>query len=154
MTVVRFAVELDATPEEVWAVVADPRNLPRWDRHIVAVEGVPEGGLRQGVEYTTVLRFMGVRARVGARALELRPPAYARMQLTGLLDATIVTRITPLDQGRSRLEHEVDFRFRGGPLGRLAAQAVRLLGGAGHLLRRGTVAQKRQVEEGPGSRGT
>ncbi len=64
VTVVSVAVEVNAPPEAVWAVVSNPRNLPHWDRHIVAVEGIPEDGLGRGVAYTTVMRFMAVRARV------------------------------------------------------------------------------------------
>src|SRR2546425_967993 len=41
MSVVQVSVDVDAPPESVWAIVSDPRNLPRWDRRIVAVDGVP-----------------------------------------------------------------------------------------------------------------
>jgi uncharacterized protein YndB with AHSA1/START domain len=143
----RFAVEVDAPPEEVWKVVADPRNLPRWDRHIARVTGVPADGLKKGSRYTTEVRFMGIRAQVEAEVLEIDPPREAVVRLSGLLDATIHTVVTPQDGGRSRLEHEVEYRFRGGALGAMAAQAVRLTGGPALVLRRGSTAQKQQVEE-------
>ena len=47
MTIVAFAVEIDAPPERVWEVVSNPANLPHWDRHIVRVEGVPPAGWRR-----------------------------------------------------------------------------------------------------------
>jgi hypothetical protein len=146
MTVVVFACEVEATPEETWAVVSDPANLPQWDRHIVAVEGIPPGGLRKGVRYTTVMRFVRVRAHIDCEVLEWDAPLHSRIRLTGVLEATVSTTITPMPRDTCRLEHEVDYRFRGGPLGGFAARSLRIVGGPQFALRRGTLAQKRQIE--------
>lgn len=146
VSVVRASVEVDATPEEVWAVVADPRNLPRWSKFVASVDGVPDGGLEKGSEYTTVMRFTALRARVLSTVVEWDPPMHSTVRLSGLLHATVKTEIGPLPGGRSRMEHEVEYRFRGGRLGQLAARSVRLVGGAQLALRHGTLAQKRQVE--------
>ena len=148
MTVVSVAVEVDAPPERVWEVVSDPANLPHWDRHIVRVTGVPPGGLAHGMSYVTEMRFMGVRARVRAKVLEWDPPRRAAIRLEGLLDATVTSIVEPLPGGRSRLEHVVEYRFRGGPLGDVAARSLRLVGGAQYALRHGTLAQKREIEGG------
>ncbi|HXF57812.1 MAG TPA: SRPBCC family protein [Actinomycetota bacterium] len=146
MSVVEASVEVRAPQEAVWAVVADPRNLPRWDRHIVGVEGAPEDGLRPGSSYWTRVRFLGVQARVRAEVLELRPPRYARLRLTGIVDGVVETWLDPLDGDQTRLRHRVEYRFPGGSLGRVAARAVRMMG-ASVLLARGARAQKRQAEE-------
>jgi uncharacterized membrane protein len=148
MTVVRVSVEVEAPPEKVWAVISDPRRLPGWDRHIESVDGVPDSGLSVGTRYTTVVRFMGVRARVRAEVLEWSPPSRTRIKLRGLVDATVDTWIAPIEEGRSLLRHEVDYRFRGGPLGTLAARSLRLVGGATYELRHGALAQKREIESG------
>jgi uncharacterized protein YndB with AHSA1/START domain len=148
MTLVRATVDIDASPERVWAVVSDPRNLPLWDRHVDSVLDVPPEGVHRGSRYTTVLRFMSVRAIIGAEVLELDPPRFGRILLSGLLEATVTTRVDPLDGNRSRLEHEVEYRFRGGPLGRIAARSLRVIGGAGLALRHGALAQKHQIENG------
>jgi uncharacterized membrane protein len=148
MTLVRATVDIDASPEKVWEVVSDPRNLPMWDRHVDSVLDVPPEGVHRGTRYTTILRFMSVRASIGAEVLELDPPRFGRIRLSGLLDATVTTRVDPLDGNRSRLEHEVDYRFRGGPLGRVAARSLRVIGGAGLALRHGVLAQKHQIENG------
>ncbi len=145
MTVVDVQVEVDAPPERVWRVVSDPRNLSRWDRHIVAVRGVPAGGLQVGTEYTTDIRLMGVTARIRARVLKLDDERMARIRLSGLLDGVVETRLAPLAGGRTKLSQRVDYRFAGGPLGAIAAGAVRNLGAAA-ILRRGVLAQKRQAE--------
>jgi uncharacterized protein YndB with AHSA1/START domain len=146
MSVVQTTVEIRASPADVWKIVADPSNLPRWDHRIAGVEGLPETGLREGTEYAVKLRFMGIRATVPAKILELRSEEYAKVHLDGLVDAVVETRLEPLDGGRTRLRHRIDYRFRVGPLGGLAARAVKLFG-APILLRHGAEAQKRQVEE-------
>jgi carbon monoxide dehydrogenase subunit G len=143
-----FSVVVDAPPEEVWSVVADPRNLPSWDRRIAGVHGVPPTGLGPGVEYTTEMRFMGVRASVRCRVVEWDPPRWAVIVLSGIVDATVATRVDALPGGRSRLEHEVDYHFTRNPLGELAARSIQVIGGAYLALRHGTLAQKRQIEEG------
>jgi len=145
---VSIDMEIEATPEEVWNVVSDPRNLPKWDRHILSVRGVPDDGLQEGVRYVTELKMLGVRGTVEAEVLEIDPPKRSRIRLRGLLDATVNTIISPLAGGRrSLLEHDVEYHFRGGGLAAFATQGLGLTGGPGVVLRRGTMAQKRQIEE-------
>jgi uncharacterized membrane protein len=145
VSVLEIEVPVDAPPERVWDVVSDPRNLPRWDRRISAVHGVPADGLRKGSRYTTEVKFMGARAESQAEVLELRPPAYARVRLKGVMDATIETWVTADGDQRALLRHRIDYKLPGGPFGELVAGAVRLLG-AQALIRRGVLAQKRQAE--------
>jgi uncharacterized protein YndB with AHSA1/START domain len=146
VSVVEASEVIDAPPQAVWNVVADPNNLPLWDHHVYEVKGVPEEGLHRGTEYTTGVKFMGARAHATAKVLEIEPGRYSRIELHGLLDGVVETWLEPLDRGRTRLRHRVDYRFRGGPIGEVAGRAVRLLG-ASALLRRGIRAQKRQVED-------
>ena len=150
MTVVQASVEIDASPAAVWRVVSDPRNLPRWDRHIIRVADLPPNGVRAGSTYTTHLRYMGVPARIRAEVVELRPEEYSRVDLRGVLDATVETWLQPIEGNRTLLRQRVSYRFKGGPLGRVVARAIRRLG-ATRELRNGVRAQKRQVE-GPGSK--
>lgn len=145
-TEVTAAVEVDATPQEVWSFVADPRNLPGWSRLISKVEGVPADGLALGARYTVVMKLAAVRARVVAEVLEWDPPRRSVIKLTGLLDGEVTTTVSPLPGDRSELAQVVGYRFRGGHLGDLAARSLRLFGGARFALRHGTLAQKRQIE--------
>lgn len=140
------SVEIDSPPERVWDVAADPRNLPRWERHIVSIEDVPAGGLSKGASYTVVMRFLAIRARIHADVLEWSPPGYACLRLSGLLDAMVRTTITPIGSSRSRLEHDVEYSFRGGALGDLAARSLSAVGGASLALKLGTFAQKHEIE--------
>lgn len=147
MSSIRDAVVVDATPEEVWHVIADPRNLPRWNRQIRAVSGAPDGELQQGDSYRIELRLLGVSAEVRASVKRLERPTFSEVALSGPIEGTVRTYVRPIGASRSRLEHEVEYRFPGGALGRAAARAVRLMG-ASLILRRGLQAQKETVERG------
>lgn len=147
VTRAEFDLVIEAPPESVWEVISDPRNLPHWDRHIVRVDGVPADGLREGMRYTTEMRFFAFRSTVEGNVLEWDPPRGSKIRLSGLLEATVTSTIEPLVGERSLLEHIVDYRFRGGPLGELAARSLARVGGAHLALRRGTLAQKREIEE-------
>lgn len=146
MTLVEFDIVVDAPPETVWEVISDPRNLPHWDRHIVRVDGVPPEGLSEGTRYSTEMRFMAFRTTVDGHVLEWDPPRRSAIRLTGLLDATVTSTVEPLAGDRSVLEHVIDYRFRGGPLGEVAARSLARVGGAHLALRHGTLAQKREIE--------
>ena len=103
MSEVTTSVDIDAPPEAVWRIVADPRNLPRWDRHVTKVVGVPPGGLEVGTEYTTRLTFWGVNAHVEAEVLDLEPSKRSAIRLFGpLVQATVTTELTPIDERRTR----------------------------------------------------
>ena len=144
---IRTEVEVHAPQAKVWQVVSDPRNLPRWDRHVVAVRGVPSGGLKVGTRYTGDVRFMGVTVHFNATVLVLDAERFAKVRLSGPIEGVVETTVEPISDDRTRLTQRVDYRFLGGPLGAFAAGAVRNLGGAA-VLRRGVMAQKEQAERG------
>jgi uncharacterized membrane protein len=147
MSVVREWTVVDAAPQEVWEVVSDPRNLPRWNRYIRSVHDVPEDGLRPGSTYTTEMGVLGVTFRIKARVEDLDPPRFARVRLSGPLEAVVRTWVRPIGTRRSRLEHEVDYRMKGGPIGAVIARGLQMVG-APAMLRRGLREQKRQAEGG------
>jgi hypothetical protein len=144
VTTAEVSVEVEAPPEVAWDVAADPRNLPLWDRHIVAVS-LPAKDIAPGVTYEVTMGFMAVRAKVRCDVLEWEPPWRSRVRLRGVLDATVTTSIASLPYDRSMLRHEVTYVFKG-PLGRFAAASVNAVGGAQLALRRGALAQKREIE--------
>jgi uncharacterized membrane protein len=144
VTTIEFSVEIDAPPERVWLVTSNPANLPHWDKHIERVDA-PDEGLGLGVRYQVVMRFMSLRTIVDAEVLEWEPPWRAVIRLSGLLEATVTTAIASLPYDRSVLRHEITYRFRG-PLGGIGAQGIQALGGSQLALKRGVVAQKREIE--------
>lgn len=146
VTRIRESLTVEASPDDVWTIVSDPTNLPRWNRHILAVHDVPENGLEAGSRYWTEMGGFGARFRVRAEVEEIRPPRYSRVRLSGPVEATVQTWVHPAGRSRSLLEHQVDYHVRG-PLGGAIDHLVRRMG-ALQLLRRGIRAQKRQVEAG------
>jgi hypothetical protein len=144
-TTVECSVEIDAPPEIAWEVVSDPRNLPHWEKHIVGID-LPQAGLGPGAAYTVTMSFMGVRANVPCEVLEWEPPWRSSVHLGGLLDAQVITSVASLPFDRCVLRHEVRYVFAG-PLGSFGAASLHAVGGADFALRKGTEAQKRQIEE-------
>ena len=108
---------------------------------------VDEGseGYGLGSTYTVEMSFLGVRVTVRGEILEWEPPTRARIRLVGPLEAEILTTVASLPKGRSILRHEVDYSFRG-PLGRVVATGLAAVGGAQLGIKRGTLAQKGQIE--------
>ena len=148
MSVAEYSVEIDAPPERVWEVASDPRNLRLWDPRISSVR-IPDGGLRPGARYDAEVGFLGVHATVPCEVREWEPPWRCTVHLGGLLNATVVTTIAALPFDRSVLRHEVTYVFRG-PLGGYAAAGVKAVGGAAFALKRGTLAQRREIERRAG----
>ena len=54
-------MEINLHPEEVFAYVADPENLPGWSSLVLEVHKDTQGELREGDRYTTVAKFLGRR---------------------------------------------------------------------------------------------
>lgn len=53
------SAEIERPVEEVFAFLAEPANLPRWQRSLLDVRPHRRGPLRPGVEVTEVRRFLG-----------------------------------------------------------------------------------------------
>ena len=147
MPTAEFSVEVNATPKRVWKVVSDPRNIPAWERHVVRVEVRNDESFGLGSTYPVEMSFMGVGVRVRGEVVEWEPPSRGRLHLRGPLDAQILTTVSSLPRGRSVLRHEVTYTFRG-VLGRVVAAGLAAVGGAQLGIKRGTLAQKRQIERG------
>jgi uncharacterized protein YndB with AHSA1/START domain len=106
---------IDASPEELWSVVADPHHLPRWWPRVTRVEGVEEEG------FTVVLatdRGRMVRAdqrvvesvapRVRTWTQELEGTPFARL----LREARTTIELTP-DEPGTRVSLELRQAMRG-----------------------------------------
>lgn len=70
---ITFAVEVPRPPAEVFAFVADPRNLPAWDPQVVAVSVTPDGPVRAGSQVTERRRFLGRSLAFEAAVVECEP---------------------------------------------------------------------------------
>jgi hypothetical protein len=116
----RYTFEVDATPEEVWAVLhpkprepaapGRPRVIEHGDVRIeIWVEGDADGlGLVRSCRFRVPKLLMsGGRARSWECITESRPPEYSRYQAIGKplwSEATGSHRLADLGNGRTRIE--------------------------------------------------
>lgn len=119
--------ELDATPEDVWNVIADTGRYADW------VEGVLEvtshhGTAVEGGQYSERNRTLGpLTAKSTWTVLRQERPTLREDRGEGLWplsDLRNTFRLTPIGDGRTRMEYEVDFMLRLGPLGPLVAKVL------------------------------
>lgn len=110
-TVLHTQVEVDASPDQVWKVLADRDAYPSWNPFIVS----STGELKVGGTITNVLRdTTGKETTFTPELLAVDPGKELRwigkIGFGGIFDGEHAFRIEPLDGGRSRLVQE---KFRG-----------------------------------------
>ncbi|WP_330299470.1 SRPBCC family protein [Streptomyces sp. NBC_00503] len=115
MSAISKSIDIDRSPEDVYAYVTDPTHLPEWQDS--AVSAVPMGDLPVQVgSKVMVTRQIGKR-RVPTvmQVLELDPPRSWHMHgLDGPVRPDVRGHIEPLDGGtRSRVTLAVDFEGHG-----------------------------------------
>ena len=102
MRELRREIEIDASPERVWAVVTDFAAYPEWNPFIRSISGE----LHEGAKLEVRIEPPGARAttfRPTVRAVEpSRELRWLGRMLPGLFDGEHSLRIEPLDGGRSR----------------------------------------------------
>lgn len=110
MTMLRHEIEIDASPEAVWAVLADTDAYPDWNPFVRKVEGE----LREGAKLEVRI------APPGGRAMTFKPVVLAaepgrelrwlgRLLLPGLFDGEHSFRLEPLEGGRTRFTQAESF---------------------------------------------
>jgi len=106
----RSAIEVDASPQQVWRVLVDLAAYPEWNPFIVEAAGQVEPGGRLSLRMQPV----------GGRAMTLRPTVVAveegttlrwrgRLGVPGLFDAEHSFTLEPLPAGRTRLHQDEHF---------------------------------------------
>ena len=118
---VRRSRTIDATPEQVWRTLCDPRHLPRWWPRVQRVESVEDD------RFTEVLQTdKGRSVRADFRVVESTAPEVRRWRqdVEGspferlLRSAETEVRLAPDRAGGTRVTVTIDQRLRGvGALG-------------------------------------
>ncbi|MFW6079186.1 MAG: SRPBCC family protein [Gemmatimonadota bacterium] len=103
MTELETSIEIDASPERVWAVLTDFRSYPEWNPFVRRIEGELRTGSRLRVRLEPPgMRGMTLRPRLVA----VEPPRVLRwlghLGLPRLFDGEHGFRIEPLASGRVR----------------------------------------------------
>jgi hypothetical protein len=98
----RREVEIDASPERVWAVLTDFAAYPEWNPFIRSISGE----LREGAKLEVSIKPPGARATTFKPTVRAVVPGRELRWLgrvfPGLFDGEHSLRIEPLDGGRSR----------------------------------------------------
>jgi uncharacterized protein YndB with AHSA1/START domain len=105
-----------ASPQAVWATVADPHHLPRWWPRVTRVEGVDSRGFTQ-----VLTTDRGKAVRADFRLQERRAPELCRwtQSVDGtpferILAASVTeVRLAPAEAGATRVTLELQQRLRG-----------------------------------------
>ena len=109
------STEISRRPEEVFAYLTDPTNLPDWQESVVRVEG-HTGGPVTGTKTLHVTRHVGPRdMRMAVEVGNLDPPrSWTVRGLDGPVRGDVNGRVDPLDDGaRSRVTIEVNLHGHG-----------------------------------------
>ena len=124
MTTIREVIDIDRTPDEVYAYVTNPSNLPEWQLSAVSAEPLEEGPIHTGSQ-------VRVTRRIGSREIPMtvefdeleRPRSWRLHGIEGPVRPRAHGEIEPLDDGRrSRVTIELDFEGHG--LGRALVPLV------------------------------
>jgi mannose-6-phosphate isomerase-like protein (cupin superfamily)/carbon monoxide dehydrogenase subunit G len=82
LTRIERSVEIERTPEEVFAFVADLRNDPRWNSAIDEVQQTSEGPPGMGTTLLTVAHFLGRRFETPEEVTEYEPGRKLSTEVT------------------------------------------------------------------------
>jgi uncharacterized membrane protein len=113
---IREHVDIDATAERVWAVVAeDVKNAPKWTTHLEKAEKLDAGPPGKGTRYRYHLSLPG-----GHKVtLEVEQDVYSKPRkcagrfVKGPLKGTWAYTYTQRKDGSTRLVYEMDYEFGG-----------------------------------------
>lgn len=121
-------IEIERSPEDVYAFLADPENLPKWQTSVMTVK--PESETR----FTEVRTFIGRRVESTIDVTTAEPGReFSLRAADGPVRFTIRHLLQPVGEGRTRLRIEGETEGAGG-----------LFKLGGRMLRR---AAERRVEE-------
>ena len=122
-----LAVEIERPPAEVYAFLADPGHLPRWQADVEEVRDAPGGPLSTGASFTEVRSFLGKRVESTLEAVVAEPGHELTLRtVSGPVRVTIQHLLEPSGAGTAlRVVGEADpgkLLGLGGPLVRKAAE--------------------------------
>ncbi|NJN97564.1 MAG: hypothetical protein HC875_27545 [Anaerolineales bacterium] len=102
------SIEVNATPEQTWQVLADLKRLPEWYVPAQQIKIITEGPVRQGWQFILAVRtWSGVVLDALGTVKEFDPHNKSitwRGQATGIAGDSRWT-ISPTEQGTARIDH-------------------------------------------------
>ncbi|HYU51215.1 MAG TPA: SRPBCC domain-containing protein [Candidatus Limnocylindria bacterium] len=125
---IRDTATIAASAEAIWAILHDPAALARVLPGVESLE--PDGPDRYRGVLVAKAGFFTVRADVTASLLDADPPRHVRLELAGRVRsiggdfvASVPLDLTPLEDGRTRVDYGVDVQL-GGQLARMGGSRI------------------------------
>ena len=109
------SIEIDRTPEDVFAYVDDLRKRAEWQEGIVSVHLETDGPIRVGTRATDTRRMPGGTREISYEITEHDPPRTSSFRtVTGPIRPNGIINVEPLAGGaRSKLTLELDIKGQG-----------------------------------------
>jgi uncharacterized protein YndB with AHSA1/START domain len=125
MSEVVTSIQIDASPEQVWAVVMDPARLKDWVTIHRRLHEAPDGPPRAGDEMVQTLHLRGANFKVHWELAACDAPTHAEWHGRGPARSKAETeyRLTEIDGG-TRFDYRNEFKPPLGPLGAVASRAI------------------------------
>ena len=116
---------VDAPPERVFALLAQPERTPEWSPNVLSIRRTSEGPIEVGSTTETVVRALGTRQRAIGRCTVFDPPRRLVIESRTDLGATSRSdsELTPEGRG-TRLRATLDYIVPGGGVGKLFDKLV------------------------------
>jgi uncharacterized membrane protein len=116
------SIEVERPAEDVWAVLADVRQIPAYSRSTVAVSEAPERLAAVGQQFRQTVRVLGRHFESLWTVTELQPGRRVAFEGTIGVGARycLVEEVEPLGPRRSRFTIRIKFTMPLGLLGRVA----------------------------------
>lgn len=106
-------IHIDRAPEDVFAVVADQTNAPRWQSGLYEVRRVTPGPLRVGTEHVFARMFAGRRFESRNRFTHYEPDHFVQFEVPdGWMTGHASYRVEPAGRG-TELTSSAQFRAHG-----------------------------------------
>ncbi|MFD0317539.1 SRPBCC family protein [Streptomyces flavalbus] len=111
MHAIREQIDVDRSPEDVYAYAVDPAHLPDWQLSALHAEPLDEGPMGTGSRVRVTRRVGSREMPMTMEVTEYQPPHSWRVQtIDGPVRAFFHGEIEPLDGGRrSRVTMEMHF---------------------------------------------
>jgi len=121
---VRDSFYVNAPPDVVWSVGADPNRLPEWNATVVGVKDVSGPLDAPGAHYTTVSRIAGRPLDIAWTVEVAERPRHAEASATTPLGGTArqVVHYQPEGNG-TRVNVDVEYEIAPGLLGQVVSMA-------------------------------
>ena len=126
MTKLEREIQIDAPPERVYDVLADPSCLGEWVTIQDELEEAPSGDLVQGDTLRQRMKVAGQRFRLSWTVVEADRPSRIVWEGKGPMGsrAKAVYELTGDGDGRTRFAYLNQYKLRGGIVGRIAGRAI------------------------------